>query len=131
MSHRYPLAFAALALLCWMLSALGGLHVHQAPVAWEHGHHDVHGQSHDLHSEFAVQHAEHHAVAGEVDSGLDTSLLLTGGKLLPDLVFLLSYLLLLLRPPVRSVAITPLRSQRLPRRSGGLRPPLRAPPIPA
>lgn len=127
MPARSPLALVAcLALLCWLLSALGGVHAHSVEAG--HGH----APAHDLHSDFDAQHLEHHQQAQEVDAGVGPLLSLSGlAKLLPDLALLLLCLVLLLRLETRSFPLHLRIEPGPPRRRASLQPPLRAPPLPA
>lgn len=130
--------FVCTALLCWLLSVLGGVHAHAATGAGhDYGHgssHDgdhgaEHGNIHALHSALDGSHEAHHAGSLEVDAGIDPLLsLLNAGKAV-ELPLLCVAALLLALQSLRSGQPLPALPRKPPRPPGQLRPPLRAPPI--
>lgn len=126
--------FACIALLCWLLSVLGGVHAHTGgETANDHGHSSHsnihHGNIHALHSALDDSHEAHHAEALEVDAGVDPLLsLLNAGKAV-DLPLLCIAALLLILQSLPCGLRLPALPRKPPRPPRQLRPPLRAPPL--
>jgi hypothetical protein len=133
--------FACVALLCWLLSVLGGVHAHTGGKT-DHDHGDSnshsnhssdrgndHGNIHALHSALDGSHEAHHAESLEVDAGVDPLLSVVNAGKVIELPLLSAAALLLVLLSLQSGLSLPALPRKPPRHTCLLRPPLRAPPV--
>jgi hypothetical protein len=111
---------SVLVALLWLLASWSGVHAHFS--------FDDHEPVLSAHMEITADHADHHAVAHQVDIDAEQlqSALSSTAKL--DLLLLAILVLLPLSRTVRAQAPPPHPPLKPPRRCNSLRPPLRAPP---